>query len=209
MSGEARLDILTRIARADTKPAALDRPGVARSSRAHARIVEQFAEFAAEYKANVVRADAASVPRVVGELLTRRRSGRVVVPTDLPFDLQADRRTVTRDANFDAHTLAGFDAVVTLCAVAIAETGTVVLDHGVGQGRRALTLVPDHHVCVVRASQVVDRVPEAVERLEVSVLAGRPLTWISGPSATSDIELSRVEGVHGPRVLDLVLVREG
>lgn len=209
MSGEARLDILTRIARADTKPAALDRPSVARSSRAHARIVEQFAEFAAEYKANVVRADAASVPRVVGELLTRRRSGRVVVPTDLPFDIQADRRTVTRDANFDAHTLAEFDAVVTLCAVAIAETGTVVLDHGVGQGRRALTLVPDHHVCVVRASQVVDRVPEAVERLEVSVLAGRPLTWISGPSATSDIELSRVEGVHGPRVLDLVLVREG
>ncbi|HEY5247210.1 MAG TPA: LUD domain-containing protein, partial [Dermatophilaceae bacterium] len=97
-------------------------------------------------------------------------------------------------------------AVLTSAAVGIAETGTIVLDHTEGQGRRALTLVPDLHVCVITADQVVGDVPEAVARLSASVKGGRPLTWISGGSATVDIELQRVEGVHGPRTLRVVLV---
>ena len=113
---------------------------------------------------------------------------------------------LVEDAGLSVQELDGLDGALTGCAVAIAETGTFVLDGGVGQGRRALSLVPDLHVCVVREDQVVGLVPEAVEKLEDAVRAGRPLTFVSGPSATSDIELDRVEGVHGPRVLHVVVV---
>jgi L-lactate dehydrogenase complex protein LldG len=127
-----------------------------------------------------------------------------VVPPDLPAEWTAGvtAAVLRDDGALSTAQLDAVSTVVTACAVAIAETGTVVLDAGPGQGRRALTLLPDHHVVVVRADQIVAGVPDAMGRLR----ATSTQTWISGPSATSDIELSRVEGVHGPRNLDVVIV---
>jgi L-lactate dehydrogenase complex protein LldG len=88
----------------------------------------------------------------------------------------------------------------------MAETGTIALDHGPGQGRRILSLLPDTHICVIGTEQITTDVPEGLARLQGSITAGRPLTWISGPSATSDIELTRVEGVHGPRNLYVIIL---
>jgi L-lactate dehydrogenase complex protein LldG len=112
------------------------------------------------------------------------------------------------DTGLSARELDELDGALTGCALAIAETGTIVLDGGPFQGRRALTLVPDYHLCLVPEQAIVELVPEAVERLQPAVREGRPLTLISGPSATSDIELNRVEGVHGPRTLHVVMIPE-
>ena len=159
-----------------------------------------------DYRAVVRRAPAARLAAEVAAALERRGASRVVVPADIPSRWLDDTRVRTlrdsRERPVSLGDLDGVDGVVTGCAVAVAETGTLVLDGGPGQGRRALTLVPDSHLCVVRADQVVDGVPQAVRLLDPS----RPLTWISGPSATSDIELNRVEGVHGPRTLEVLLV---
>lgn len=199
-SMDAKADILARITEAHTPDAPYERPPVATSVRSRDAIVAQFAEFAAEYKANVVRV----LPGAIGETLSTLLTGRTLIPADFPTESLVGE--FIPDHALSIAELDDADAVLTLCAIAIAETGTVVLDHGVAQGRRALTLVPDHHVVVVPAERIVDSVPEAVAALAASVREGRPLTWISGPSATSDIELSRVEGVHGPRRLDIVIV---
>ena len=161
-------------------------------------LVDLLAENLADYRAIVHRADLADVPALIAELLPA--SQRVAAPPDLPASyLAASSATMVSDSLAD---LDRADAVITACALAIAETGTIVLDAGPGQGRRRSTLIPDRHICVVRVpDQVVSSVPEALALLDPS----RPLTWISGPSATSDIELDRVEGVHGPRRLDVIL----
>jgi L-lactate dehydrogenase complex protein LldG len=161
-----------------------------------------FVDRVEDYQATVRRCRAADIADAVTAALTERGAENVVVPRGLAWagDL---RLQVTADGgSLTTEQLDGFDAVVTACTVGIAETGTIVLDGSPDQGRRATTLVPDLHVCLVRAAQVVGSVPEAVARLDIT----RPLTWISGPSATSDIELNRVEGVHGPRTLVVVLV---
>ncbi|MFD7828957.1 lactate utilization protein C [Kitasatospora sp. NPDC059803] len=159
----------------------------------------------ADYRARVHRCTEAELPAVLARLLAERGSRTVAVPPGLPPAwLSATAVTaVPDDGTLTAARLDAVDSVVTGCALAIAETGTIVLDAGPGQGRRLLTLVPDHHVCVVRTpGQVVASVPLALPRLDPA----RPQTWISGPSATSDIELDRVEGVHGPRTLEVLLV---
>ncbi|MFJ4830877.1 lactate utilization protein C [Streptomyces sp. NPDC088747] len=172
-------------------------------SRSVAETVELLAENLADYRAVVHRTDAEGLPSLLGRLLAERGSRTVLVPPGLPPHWLAGVEQVPDRAESTPRELDGVDSVVTACAVAIAETGTIVLDGGPDQGRRRITLVPDHHVCVVRVpDQVVSSVPQALPRLDPA----RPLTWISGPSATSDIELDRVEGVHGPRTLEVVLV---
>ncbi|MFH8570354.1 lactate utilization protein C [Streptomyces sp. NPDC017993] len=167
--------------------------------------VELLAENLADYRALVHRTDSGGLPALLARLLAERGSRTVVVPPGLPSGWLPDGgpTRVHDEAALAPARLDGTDSVVTGCAVAIAETGTLVLDGGPDQGRRRITLVPDHHICVVRApEQVVASLPLAMGLLDPS----RPLTWISGPSATSDIELDRVEGVHGPRTLEVVLV---
>ncbi|MHB9756082.1 LutC/YkgG family protein [Streptomyces sp. BYX5S] len=174
-------------------------------SRTTEETVELLAENLADYRAIVHRATSEELPATVARLLTEHGSLTVAVPKELPEAWLAEA-TATRvpDSPTDSPAeLDQVDSVVTACAVAVAETGTIVLDGSPDQGRRRITLVPDHHICVVRVpDQVVSSVPGALERLDPT----RPLTWISGPSATSDIELDRVEGVHGPRTLEVILV---
>ena len=170
--------------------------------------VERFGERVADYKATVEQVRPDEVGAAVDAALRRVGATRVGVPAGLPEDWAAGGDgtvTLVRDTLEEPLSVAdldALDAVVTGSTVGIAETGTIVLESGALCGRRVLTLVPDVHVCVVRTEDVVDNVPAAVARLT----PGRPLTWISGPSATSDIELDRVEGVHGPRTLHVIVV---
>ncbi|MGW0506109.1 LutC/YkgG family protein [Micromonospora sp. NPDC003241] len=153
-----------------------------------------------DYRARVRRVPEAQVADVIADILPL--SATLVVPPGLPPAWLPATVTVLPDDGLDNARIAAADGVVTAAAVAVAETGTVVLDGAPDQGRRVLSLLPDLHICVVRAAQVVAGVPEALARLTPH----RPLTWISGPSATSDIELNRVEGVHGPRTLHVLLL---
>ncbi|MGQ5228995.1 LutC/YkgG family protein [Streptomyces sp. yara] len=168
--------------------------------------VDLLAENLADYRAVVHRTDSEELPHLIMRLLAQRAPRYVLVPPGLPPEWMsaADPTRVHDRAVSTARELDQVESVVTGCAVAVAETGTIVLDGSPDQGRRRISLIPDHHICVVRVpDQVVASVPQALERLDPA----RPLTWISGPSATSDIELDRVEGVHGPRTLEVVLVR--
>jgi len=209
--GAARDEVLARIRTATAGEA--DPPPVARRYRtadhppglAGEELLELLADRLVDYDALVRRGTIAQVAAGVVAALTERGARRVAVPGGiLPAGLdrlEPGIELVGDDPPLAPADLDALDGVLTGCAVAIAETGTIVLDGGSGQGRRALSLVPDYHLVVVTAAQVVAGVPEAVARLDPT----RPQTWISGPSATSDIELDRVEGVHGPRTLEVIL----
>jgi L-lactate dehydrogenase complex protein LldF len=209
--GPPRAAILARIraAIADAEPPTSQPPAHrTEDSRSRDEIVSLFGERVAEYRATVHRIGEAEIPERAALICGEHEAARLGVPADLPqgWGPPGPAPELVEDEGLAPAELDALDGALTGCAVAIAETGTFVLDGGPGQGRRALTLVPDLHICVVRADQVVGLVPEAVGRLEPAVREGRPLTFVSGPSATSDIELDRVEGVHGPRILHVLLV---
>ena len=167
--------------------------------------VELLCERVGDYKAEVRRVEPEALADAITEALEARGARRVGVPPELPEGWRPRRLEVVEDTGLDPEELAALDAVVTGCTLAIAETGTIVLSSGPSEGRRALTLVPDVHICVDFEEDVVEILPEATPALAELARERRPLTFVSGPSATSDIELSRVEGVHGPRTL-VVLV---
>ena len=181
------------------------RPASRGPGSADEELVSRFAERAADYRATVRCCGAAEASQVIADAVAARGARRIGVPGGFPAEWSALLPDVVPDEPpLDVAALDALDGVVTTIAVAIAETGTIVLDSGPGQGSRAFTLVPDYHLAVVRTGQIVAAVPDAVAALDPA----RPLTWISGPSATSDIELSRVEGVHGPRTVDIVIVSD-
>jgi L-lactate dehydrogenase complex protein LldG len=176
---------------------------------ARGEVIARFAERTAEYKAEVYRVASEELPEAISEALERRGVKRLVVPPYLPEEWIPEGIETLRDcadSRLTEQELDESDGVLTGCALGIAQTGTIVLDSGRAQGRRALTLLPDYHLCVVREEQIVGLVPEAFTELEEMVKTeGRAVTFISGPSATSDIELNRVEGVHGPRTLEVLV----
>ena len=163
-----------------------------------------------DYRALVRQCSSDDLAAEIADTLGQRSPQTVVAPAglDLSWTASISAHVITdgsaTDDQLSVSELDAADGVVTGCAVAIAETGTLILDGSAGQGRRVLTLIPDYHLCVVLPDQIVADVPQALARLE----ATRPLTMISGPSATSDIELNRVEGVHGPRTLEVIIVGE-
>ncbi len=204
----AKETILARVRAAGVQSAV----SVARAYRKNsgwtrAEILEQFSQRVAEYRAEVIRGQESDLTSLLERICRERNLMRVVVPAGLEVGLPSSVTAVhDQPEKLTPEQLETCDAVLSSCALGIAETGTIVLDGGPGQGRRVLSLIPDTHLCIVRERQLVGSVPEGVAALEESIQASRALTFISGPSATSDIELSRVEGVHGPRNLVVLLL---
>jgi L-lactate dehydrogenase complex protein LldG len=201
--------ILTRVRAARDLPVAaapIPRAYRHRGDRERAARIDLLCERIGDYRAEVRRVPRAALRSAIATAFAARNAARVCVPAGVPQEWRSDAIDFVEDAKLTAADLDRLDGVLTGCTLAIAETGTIVLGAGPTEGRRALTLVPDLHVCVVGEEQVVELVPEAMAALaELVRTERRPLTFISGPSATSDIELNRVEGVHGPRTL-VVLV---
>jgi L-lactate dehydrogenase complex protein LldG len=211
MAETAKESILARI-----RAALEDAPSTAtaprsyqhRDERDQAVILDEFVDRLRDYKAQVERVSPARLPAAIAAACMHHGIRRLAVPADLPAGwVPAGIEALRDDPPLTNAQLDQSDSVLTGCGVAISQTGTIVLDGGARQGRRALSLVPDRHLCVVREQQVVGIVPEGIAQLAAAP-AG-PITFISGPSATSDIELSRVEGVHGPRTLHVLLMGNG
>ena len=204
----ARAEILARI-----RAAVADDPGeelpVADDYRSSPSLsseqrIELFVERMSDYDATVHRVGEHEISATVAQALTRRSASRILVPGDFPSAWLPSGFDLVVDSGLSYVDLDQLEGVLTTCTAAIALTGTIILQDGPGLGRRAATLIPDYHLCVVRESQVYETVPEAIRVLEAN--AARPTTTISGPSATADIEMTRIRGVHGPRTLEIILV---
>jgi L-lactate dehydrogenase complex protein LldG len=197
----AREDVLARV-RAAIAPAGAAAPPIPREYRTQTDDgLEAFVARLHHYEAATRRVAEGELDATVRAALGERGVRRVVAPDGVPEPWLEGIEPLRDMPPLDPRALDGADGVITACAVAIAQTGTIVLDGGAGMGRRILSLVPDYHLCVVRAEQIVGSLPEAIAKLDPS----RALTFISGPSATVDIEMVRVRGVHGPRRLEVVI----
>jgi L-lactate dehydrogenase complex protein LldF len=208
-TGDARSAILARIQQAlQDRPEPVEVPRDYRQTTDEPRtpVIARFSERVGEYRATVRSATRADLQTKLQELCNEAGAERLAVPRDMPSEWRPTTVELIEDTGLSANDLDTLHGALTGCALAIADTGTIVLDGSDHQGRRALTLVPDYHLCVVEADSIVATVPEAIRKLEPAVKEGRPLTFVSGPSATSDIELNRVEGVHGPRTLHVVVL---
>ena len=213
-AGSARETVLARI-RAATDGAAeavaiqsewerIPREYKRQATLGRTAILELLTDRLIDYDAHVVHVARADVRNAVAHRLAAREVSRIVIPTGLPQEWLPDGFVFAEDSGLPYADLNAVDGVLTAATLAIAETGTIVLQNAAGQGRRAVSLVPDYHLCVVDAATVVETVPEAMSQLAAtSELA---TTFISGPSATADIEMTRIKGVHGPRFLDVIVV---
>jgi L-lactate dehydrogenase complex protein LldG len=201
MPTDAKQQILTRVREAIGKrePAA----SITREYRQAAPAnLEQFVERLIDYNATVYRCTESTIPETIAEALAARNKKSILIPPGFPTQWLPTGIEFIRDAGLTHTELDAMQAVLTACTTAISITGTIILTHSETEGRRAITLIPDYHLCIVFATQVVETVPEGIRSLP----RNRPITTISGPSATADIEMTRIKGVHGPRTLDVILV---
>ena len=197
----AREEVLARVREA-IAPAPAPAPELPRAYRTRTDDgIETFIARLHHYQAQTHRIPESELAHAIAATLRKHHARRIVAPEGIPAAWLVGLEPLRDTPPLDPHTLDGADAVVSTCAVAIAQTGTIVLDGTAGMGRRALSLVPDYHLCIVRGDQIVGSVPEAIATLDPL----RPLTFISGPSATVDIEMVRVAGVHGPRRLEVII----
>jgi L-lactate dehydrogenase complex protein LldG len=210
MKQNAKEAILARIRRATAdSPAAPSIPHdfLTHDDRDRETILEEFIDRLIDYKAMVTRCSSVDLPQAIATACEQLHIIQLATPPDVPSTwLPASVTVLSDDPPLSVDAIDKSDGVLTGCAMAIAQTGTIILDGGATQGRRVLSLIPDRHLCVVLADQVVGLVPEAITRLQEK--RTQPITFISGPSATSDIELNRVEGVHGPRTLQVFVVAD-
>ena len=213
---DAKTEILGRVRAALDDVPATEKPSdvpVQRNYRLNdtstdrSHLIELFVDRVADYRAIVHRIASKDLPQAIHDACQSRGIKRLLAPADIPEEWVPKNVELIRDRGLTYEQIDGTDGVLTASALGVAQTGTIILDGGPKQGRRAISLIPDYHLCVVEEDQVVGLIPEAITRLhDVAQAPGRPITWISGPSATSDIELNRVEGVHGPRTLEVLVV---